>query len=334
MTAVARTTYAAVEMDEETGAAAAGAASQREASGDDLDEATSFYERLHNAHRVALTPAGDSFSYRVRSVWDAAMTLRSSTLSANRWGRIEPEGHYLLTWAQHGTAVIDAGTDQEQVLRPGTAVMYPTGRAFTLDAPAGAVLHAVDFAADFLEGLDAARRGEEPRRLEFLRRPDPVALATLQRRLAVAAPELLRPDTDPVRRALLTESLGNLLLDTFVEPVGDLVRQYPGAVGRALQFIVDRAADPVTTADIAAAAGLSARGLQQAFVRADLPTPMVALRQERLRHVREALQHAEPGTATVATIATAWSFGHLGRFSGYYEREFGELPSATLRDRS
>lgn len=135
---------------------------RRDVAGQDIDEATAFYAALHNAHRVALTPVGRAFSYRVRAVGHASMTLRSSGLTANRWGRIEPDGQYLLTWAQGGSAAIDADTEQEQILTPGIAAMYPTGRAFTLDAPAGVTLHAVDFDASSLEALDAERRDADP----------------------------------------------------------------------------------------------------------------------------------------------------------------------------
>ncbi|PCN48764.1 hypothetical protein Csp2054_04055 [Curtobacterium sp. 'Ferrero'] len=309
------------------------AAARREAAGDDLAQATSFYERMHNAHRVVLTPTDAAFSYRVRSVGDEHMTIRSSALSADRWGRIEPEGHFLLTWAQDGAAAIDAGTDEEQLLLPGTAAMYPTGRALTIEASAGTVLHAVDFRAAFLEDLDAERRAAAPRRLRFTRKPDPTKLLALRRRLATAAPELLRPDTDPGRRAMLTRAVAQLVLDAFVDPGDDAGLGPSDAVGRALQYIDDHAAEPMTTADIAAAARMSSRGLQQAFVRADLPSPMTALRETRLRLVRDALRHADPATTTVGAVAVAWGFGHLGRFAGYYEQAFGELPSVTLRER-
>ncbi|WFR67993.1 helix-turn-helix domain-containing protein [Curtobacterium flaccumfaciens] len=104
----------------------------------------------------------------------------------------------------------------------------------------------------------------------------------------------------------------------------------PGRTQMAMQYIVDHCAEPITSADIAAAAGLSQRGLQQAFARAELPPPITALRQARLEAVRTALQHADPTVTTVGEIATAWGFAHLGRFSGYYEAAFGEFPRATL----
>lgn len=150
----------------------------------------------------------------------------------------------------------------------------------------------------------------------------------LQRRLAAAAPELLLTSTDPERRAKLTESIGRLLLDAFVE--SDVTTSAPGRVRVAMQYIVDHCAEPITSADIAAAAGLSQRGLQHAFARAELPPPIAALRQARLEAVRTALLHADPTVTRVGEIATAWGFGHLGRFSGYYEAAFGEFPRVTL----
>jgi AraC-like DNA-binding protein len=41
---------------------------------------------------------------------------------------------------------------------------------------------------------------------------------------------------------------------------------------------------------------------------------------------------ASPGaTTTVTDVALKWGFNHLGRFSGFYVRQFGEAPSETLR---
>jgi AraC-like DNA-binding protein len=305
---------------------------RRDADGNHLDEAVAFYEHLHTAHAVTLTPTAAPFSYRVRSVGDDIMRLRSSTLTANRWGMIEPVGRYLLTWPQRGPATIDAGTDTEHVLTPGTAAMYPTGRPLTLTAPAFTVLHAADFDATYLELLDADRRGAVPRPLKFRPKPEPTALSALQRRMSAAAPDLLRPETDPRHRSILINSISRLLLEAFVEDDDNWeTNRYPGRVGRAMQHIADHRAELLTTADIAAAAGMSERGLQQAFRQSDLPTPIVVLRHARLRGARYTLQHADPTTTSVSAVAKSWGFGHLGRFAEYYLREFEEYPSVTLR---
>jgi len=301
------------------------------ASGSDLDAATDFYARLHNAHRVELEPVRDrEFGFRMRSVADQRFSLRSSAVTGERWGRIEPVGRYLVTWSQHGNAVFDAGTADEHVLFPGVPAAYPVGRPFTVEAAAGVVMHAVDVDAVYLEQLNAARGGT-PGRLSLTRSPEATALARLQDRLSDAAPELLEPETPTVRRNALVGSVSRLLLDAFATDRTRPDRQQTGSVGRARDFIVDHCAEPITVRDIAAAAELSERGLQQAFLRAGLSSPMLELRRARLEQVRVALRHADPGTTSVAEVARAWSFGHLGRFAAYYAEQFGDRPSDTLR---
>ncbi len=57
---------------------------------------------------------------------------------------------------------------------------------------------------------------------------------------------------------------------------------------------------------------------------------MALLRRERLTMARDELRRPMAST-TVTQVALHWGFDHLGRFSRYYAREFGELPSDTLR---
>ncbi|PZF55526.1 hypothetical protein DEJ23_11445 [Curtobacterium sp. MCSS17_008] len=314
-----------------SGAPEPGDVHRRLASGSDVDTATDFYAQLHNAHRVQLEPVRDrDFGFRMRSVGDERFSLRSSTVTGTRWGRIEPVGRYLVTWSQHGNAVFDAGTADEHVLFPGVPAAYPVGRPFTIEAAAGVVMHAVDVDAVYLEQLNAARGGT-PGPLSLTRRPEAGSLTRLQDRLSAAAPELLDTATPAVRRTALVGSVSRLLLDAFAVDTPPPGTRQTGSVDRAREFIVDHCAEPITVRDIAAAAGISERGLQQAFTRAGLESPTVELRHARLEQVRVALRHADPGTASVADIARAWSFGHLGRFAGYYLQHFGERPSDTLR---
>ena len=50
-----------------------------------------------------------------------------------------------------------------------------------------------------------------------------------------------------------------------------------------------------------------------------------------LQRVRDALQASSPDQSTIADLAYAWGFNHLGRFAQLYRKRFGELPSQTLR---
>ncbi|MBT2504254.1 helix-turn-helix transcriptional regulator, partial [Curtobacterium sp. ISL-83] len=99
----------------------------------------------------------------------------------------------------------------------------------------------------------------------------------------------------------------------------------------AVAFIHEHAAEPLTVADIADAAGLSVRGLQESFQRELNATPMNYLREVRLRHAHSDLLKADPDVTTVAEIASTWGFGHMGRFSHEYFNQFGEYPKRTLR---
>lgn len=100
-------------------------------------------------------------------------------------------------------------------------------------------------------------------------------------------------------------------------------------VRRALALIEahpDRALDG---AELARAAGVTPRALQDGF-RTYLDTsPMAYLRSVRLERVRAELRAGE--AESVTEVAMKWRFYHLGRFAQQYRRRFGTTPSATLR---
>ncbi|MFJ6576984.1 helix-turn-helix domain-containing protein [Streptomyces sp. NPDC091368] len=60
-------------------------------------------------------------------------------------------------------------------------------------------------------------------------------------------------------------------------------------------------------------------------------TPLAHLRRVRLALAHADLRAAEPGTATVASVAMRWGFAHPGRFAAAYRSAYGRAPSSTLR---
>jgi len=104
----------------------------------------------------------------------------------------------------------------------------------------------------------------------------------------------------------------------------------PFYVKRAEAFIEAHFAEPLSLADIAAHAGVSARSLQTGFQSFRNTTPMGFLRSLRLRRAHEALLLADPSTATVIEVALRCGFGHMGEFASLYRRTFGETPRQTL----
>jgi AraC-like DNA-binding protein len=106
----------------------------------------------------------------------------------------------------------------------------------------------------------------------------------------------------------------------------------PPAVRRAIAYLEDAAAEDVRIGDVATAARLSTRALQEAFRKYLDTTPMAYLKSIRLARAHADLRQASiDGGATVADVAYRWGFGNLGRFAADYRREFGRSPSEVLR---
>ncbi|SMC47298.1 AraC family transcriptional regulator [Rhizobium sp. RU36D] len=107
----------------------------------------------------------------------------------------------------------------------------------------------------------------------------------------------------------------------------------PVAVSRAEAFMREHAGRPISSADIAAHAGVSLRSLQDAFKRSRNMTIGDVLLEIRLDQFRAALTDRAAPTTSVADAAFAAGFGHLGRAAQAYRQRFGESPSQTLNRR-
>lgn len=106
-------------------------------------------------------------------------------------------------------------------------------------------------------------------------------------------------------------------------------RVAPGCVRRAEEYIAAHATEPITLADVIAAAGVPARSLYAAFESCRGTTPMAFLRDRRLELARQRLLQAQ-ATSSVAGVVRDLGLGNPGRFSAAYKQRFGESPSETL----
>ncbi|MNF38435.1 Regulatory protein PchR [compost metagenome] len=104
----------------------------------------------------------------------------------------------------------------------------------------------------------------------------------------------------------------------------------PSFVKRVERYIEEHAREPITIVDMAEHAGVSSRSLFTGFRRYRNTSPMLHLKEVRLRNVNEELKRQGPGTTTVTAVAFRWGFSHLGHFTTDYKRRFGESPSETL----
>jgi transcriptional regulator GlxA family with amidase domain len=105
----------------------------------------------------------------------------------------------------------------------------------------------------------------------------------------------------------------------------------PHYVKRAEAYIEARFTEPLSLADIAAHAGVSARSLQNGFQNFRHMTPMAFLRKVRLQHVHQVLLKADPVFESVTDIAIGCGFSHMGEFAALYKRTYGVSPRETLQ---
>lgn len=113
---------------------------------------------------------------------------------------------------------------------------------------------------------------------------------------------------------------------------GDATERVPSAyqITRRCLRVADDLDPMPTTTELAGALGISDRWVRAAFDRVYGVSVSAFFRARSLHRARRALTTAEPTSTSVAEIAMASGFWHLGRFSGYYRAHFGEYPRTTL----
>lgn len=99
-------------------------------------------------------------------------------------------------------------------------------------------------------------------------------------------------------------------------------------VDRACERMLSQPDEPLSMLQVCREVGASRRKLNYCFQEALGVSPLKYLRAVRLNGVRRELR---AGSGAVQDVAARWGFWHLGQFSRDYKRQFGELPSHTLR---
>jgi AraC-like DNA-binding protein len=102
----------------------------------------------------------------------------------------------------------------------------------------------------------------------------------------------------------------------------------PRDVRRAVEYLHENVAQPITLGDLVRECGVPGRTLLKHFQDFKGVSPMRYLRNLRLQQAREALQQGR--VRQVNEAVSRWHFPHPGRFSIEYRRRFGESPSETL----
>lgn len=304
-------------------------------AGDQPEQARRALAEAYAGTRFAVTLGDEPFSFRFASIGDERLTLRTATVAGHVSGEVPRLDEYVVTWLRSGSGRI-TGRDTEPEHLPNAPFLLPFERryAFALTAH---TQNSVHFSPAFLEGIAAEQRSQERLPLSFDTgtTPTPAGIAAWRGAVARVTDVLVDVDASPVRRLDAQRALALALLDLYPWVQIDLpaeMRESSRARTRlALEYLHHRAHEPITPADAARATGLHPRTFQLHLARHLDTSPTIYLRDIRLDRVRAELAQQSPDDTTVAAVARAWGFAHLGRFSAVYRARFGEHPRDTLR---
>ncbi|MET3615731.1 AraC-like DNA-binding protein [Rhizobium aquaticum] len=245
---------------------------------------------------------------------------------------------FLLQLPVHGAAHVRCGTSAVDVAAGQRgSLLSPTLASRMVwkdDCEKLIVLMRRRMVEDFFETLTHRARGP----IEFDPSVDltsPVGRSILSHtRMLVEAAEGGAALPDAYRR-MLRDGLISLILNGLTGNFSSTLSQPaidPGsaAVRKAEDFIRARAAENISMADIATAAGIPLRTLQESYRKAFGRTLSDGVQKARLESLRNALLKPTP-SLNVADAVLASGFGHLGRAAAAYREVYGESPSETLR---
>jgi AraC-like DNA-binding protein len=98
-------------------------------------------------------------------------------------------------------------------------------------------------------------------------------------------------------------------------------------------YIARNLKQDIDSEELARQARMSLRSLYGLFERNAGATPKNYIRQKRLERINACLSDPTCNVRNVTEVAMDYGFLHLGRFSDSYRKQFGELPSDTLKRR-
>jgi AraC-like DNA-binding protein len=269
-----------------------------------------------------------------------AFQLDSMEIAARAAFRYEPDQEYFVSTVSRGSLrVRQRGVDERLV--PGEVALIGRPGVETVTEIANFRQSVVNFRASLLRaaaGLDPdgpelprfdSIRPASESHADIWRRAVDFATTTL-RDQAVAASPLVVGATERLLAELVLATFPNSALAPPTPGAGEDARS-PATLRRAVAFIEANADRDIGIAEIAGAARVSRRAVQQAFRRHLDATPTAYLRRVRLDAAHRELREAEPGALTVTEVAYRWGFCSPSRFTERYRAAFGTTPSETLR---
>ena len=224
-----------------------------------------------------------------------------------------------LTLVERGGVILEVGGRSFQI-GPGQAMVVPPQvehRTTLLCGLQGRSLHLdVRMVSELAEVMGVGQ-------LEARALPDGRRATALAAMLACELEEPAKGQSVAVE-ALVEAAAVELLRAAGAEPASRPAIHDP-RIGRAVQMIEERYAEPLTLEEIAASVGMSRYHFSRCFLSAVGSSPYHFLLETRLKRAAELLRR---GRRTVTEVALAVGFNDLGRFAQMFRRRFGCAPAA------
>ncbi|MFI2764103.1 helix-turn-helix transcriptional regulator [Streptomyces echinatus] len=308
---------------------------------DDLDVTEEFLSHAYARMRIASGTPG-SHRARIRRSGIPSVSVDELALDFEMEYSVTPLGRICLCVVHEGTVRDHNFQGVEDSFGPGDVVLFAPPDLPYAGRICDARYNITMLDPALLSQVAGGPDGSPPVRLTGHRPRSEAAARHLHRTIAhlrdtvlvdpeIADQPLIAATAGQHLAASVLAAFPNTALDEPEGADGDGVR--PAVLRRALAYIDDHADQPVTVADIAAAAHVTVRALQYAFRRHLDTTPLAQLRRVRLAHAHHDLVAAGPGDGvTVTEIAARWGFHHPGRFASLYRSTYRRAPHRTLSD--
>jgi AraC-like DNA-binding protein len=255
---------------------------------------------------------------------------------------VTPGSRYVLCVPLTGRVTVGAGASTvEASARTGVAIS-PAAPVFFENWSDDCRVLTVRLDTEVLESLLVTMLDEPltgPIRFEPSLDLDDPPVRSVLRTVSLLRSELNRPDgitTDPMMGVGMARLvMTGLLLAQPHNYSAKLARPRPSVapvnLRRAIELIDGDPMSVFGVSDVARAATLGVRALEDGFRRHIGTSPMAYVRKVRMARAHEELRRLDPTTTTAAAVARRWGFHHYGRFSGAYRQRYGCTPSDTLR---
>jgi AraC-like DNA-binding protein len=310
----------------------------------DPDEARTQLTSAYCPHRLTVGGSASAFRARHADGGTTALGVNSTSFgAATAWVNPLPFDDFVLVSQQISGRFVARAESGERLVSPGEHVVLDAHTVYQLRWEENCTLFNVRLPRSEFETTFAELTGAgESDAIRFPLSWHPSERGTMA--VQKVTHFLLRnagPSGLLASGALLRGQLVRMLVASIIEAYGPAVRTAgarssgdvrPPAVRRAMAYLEDAAAEDVRISDVAAAARLSTRALQEAFRQYLDTTPMAYLKSVRLARAHTDLRQASvDGGVTVAAVAYRWGFANLGRFAADYRRKFGRSPGEVLR---